>query len=222
MPLILVATPIGDADDISLRGLKALKTADCIIVEERKEGAAFLRHHGISGKTYEQLNEHSTKEDLSRLLELTKIKNVALITDCGTPGFADPGADLVHLCRQHHVPVQSLPGASSLMNLLSLSGRRIDEFHYRGFLPTDTEIRNSEWQKIVRSKIVTVIMDTPYRLQRTLSDLSKFLPEREILLGLQLTQEKEQILSGQVKDLVPQVQEKKAEFILLIYPAGKL
>src|SRR6476619_2648658 len=99
MSLFLIATPIGNDQDISLRSLEILKDAKTIILEEFKESTRFLRAHGISGKTYEQLNEHSKPEDFKRLADLCAAEDVALITDCGTPGFCDPGADLVRECR---------------------------------------------------------------------------------------------------------------------------
>ena len=217
MPLYLVATPIGHNQDISLRGLEILKMAEIIVVEERKEGAAFLRSHGITGKIYEQLNEHSNKDDLKHLLEICKSKTVALITDCGTPGFADPGADLVHLCRQNRVEIHALPGPSSLMTLLSLSGQRIDSFFYRGFLSAETETRQRELVELAKCKSAIILMDTPYRLQKTLTDLTEHFSHRKILLGLDLTQETEQIFEGIPQSVKEKITQKKAEFIVLIY-----
>lgn len=220
MPLFLVATPIGHSQDISLRGLEILKSAEVIIVEERKEGAAFLRSHGITGKTFEQLNEHSNKEDLQHLLEICKSKTVALITDCGTPGFADPGADLVHLCRQNKVEIRALPGPSSLMTLLSLSGQRINSFFYRGFLSAETETRQRELVELAKNNSAIILMDTPYRLQKTLTDLTAHFKNRKILLGLDLTQDSEQVFEGIPKSVAEKVTVKKAEFIVLIYPTS--
>lgn len=218
MALYLVATPIGNKNDISLRGLEVLKSADAIILEERKEGTSFLRQHGITGKEYHALNEHSTKEDLKLLLELCRDKKIALITDCGTPGFADPGADLVQLCRKEKIEIHSLPGASSLMTLLSLSGVKLTEFVFRGFLSPETEERKKQWQELKNEKRALILMDTPYRLEKTLQELSTFLPERKCLLGLNLTQEDELILEGSAKKLIENNTHKKAEFMLLIYP----
>ncbi len=220
MSLYLVATPIGNVNDISLRGLEILKTAEVIIVEERKEGAAFLRAHGITGKTYEQLNEHSTKEDLVRLLEICKTKVVALITDCGTPGFADPGGNLVRVCRDNKIEIHSLPGPSSLMTLLSLCGQRIDSFLYRGFLSPETETRRKEWMELAKNLNCIILMDTPYRLLKTMSDLSEHFSQRKILVGIDLTQETEKIFEGTAKSVAQQITIKKAEFIVLIYPTS--
>jgi 16S rRNA (cytidine1402-2'-O)-methyltransferase len=216
MALFLVATPIGHKDDITLRGLEILKRVDTIILEERKEGTAFLRQHGIKEKNYLQLNEHSTQQDLRELAEACAEKDVALITDCGTPGFADPGADLVRLCRQKKIPVTSLPGASSLMLLLSLSGSRIDQFVFRGFLSAETEERKRQWQALKNEKRAIVLMDTPYRLEKMVTELAQFVPERQCLLALNLTQEDETVLQGTPTEIKARLKHKKAEFMLLL------
>src|SRR5437868_15076635 len=120
--LYVVATPIGDTSEISLRALEILKSAEVIICESTKEASKLLRAHGITGKTYELLNEHTTPDEVKALCEICANKNVALVSDCGTPGFCDPGAHLVKLCRQKKILVKSVLGPSALMGLLSLSG----------------------------------------------------------------------------------------------------
>ena len=221
MPLTLIATPIGNVNDISTRALEFLKSAELIVLEEFKESTAFLRAHGITskeGKEYEQLNEHSTPEDFKRLAELCAEKNVALITDCGTPGFCDPGADLVRECRKRKIPVTTLPGPSSLMALLSLSSRRLDQFVFRGFLPAENEARRKAWFEMQKETRAFVLMDTPYRLSKMMTESKEFLGDRKILLAVDLTQPTEQILEGSPSDVAPQVAGLKAEFMLLVYP----
>lgn len=217
MSLKLVAISIGHPEDITLRALSVLRAAEIIILEERKEGSAFLRQHDIKNKEYYQLNEHTAPDELQKLAELCEQKDVALITDAGTPGFCDPGADLVRLCRQKNIPVESLPGASSLMTLLSLSSQRLDEFYFRGFLPAETEARQKEWTKLQSEKRAFVMLDTPYRLQKTLDDIEKHFPQRQFLLALDLTQPTEQVLEGTIKKIRPQVKAQKAEFLILFY-----
>lgn len=218
MSLTLVATPIGNFQDLTLRGLSVLKEADLIIVEERKESTLVLRAHGISGKTYLELNEHTTKEELAELAEHCQTKNVALVTDCGTPGFCDPGADLVRLCRQRKIPVISAPGASSLMTLLSLSGRRIDQFIFRGFLPAENEAREKAYKELQKEKKAMIVMDTPYRFQKMLTEMTLYFPDRQLLVGCDLTQETERIFEGTGKSLLTQEFPKKSEFLILLYP----
>lgn len=218
MPLHVVATPIGNTQDISLRALDTLKSADFIIVEEFKESTKILRAHGISGKTYLQLNEHSTAEDLQELLEHCKKSQVALITDCGTPGFCDPGAHLVGLCRKENVSVISVPGASSLMTLLSLAGQRINQFYFRGFLPQETQARETEWKKLLQQEQAVIVMDTPYRFRKSLLELKQHLKSKQVLVACNLTQENEFLWEGLAQNIQEQKFPEKAEFLFLIYP----
>lgn len=215
--LYVVATPIGDVSEISLRALEVLKNAEVVICESTKETSKLLRAHGITGKTYELLNEHTTADEVKTLMDLCANKNVALVSDCGTPGFCDPGAQLVKLCRQKKIEVKSVLGASALMGLLSLSGERLDQFIFRGFLPAETEARRKALQEIQREKRPMVLMDTPYRLKKTLGDLQEFFPKRRALLALNLSQEEEKILEGTAENLLKQLPYDKAEFMILLY-----
>lgn len=219
MSLSLVATPIGNSQDIGLRALEILKNAEAIILEEFKESTRFLREHQISGKPMHQLNEHSTAEDLEALVMLCAEKNVALITDCGTPGFCDPGADLVGLCRKKNIPVKTIPGPSSLMGLLSLSRQRIDQFLFRGFIPAENQARLQALQELKKETRAIILMDTPYRLQKMLQEIASHFSDRPLLLALNLTQDNELILEGFAKDILQAKSlPAKAEFMLLIYP----
>lgn len=216
--LYLVATPIGDTTEITLRALEILKSCDVVICESTKEASKLLRSHGISGKTYEVLDEHSTAEDKANLVPLCANKNVALVTDCGTPGFCDPGADLVRLCRQKNIPVKSALGASALMGLLSLSGQRLDEFVFRGFLPAETEARGRALKELTKEKRAIIVMDTPYRLKKTLNDMKEHFSQRKFLLTLNLSQEDERVFEGSIDKIISGLPFDKAEFMLLIYP----
>ncbi|NUN05465.1 MAG: 16S rRNA (cytidine(1402)-2'-O)-methyltransferase [Bdellovibrio sp.] len=216
--LHLVATPIGDTSEITLRALEILKSCDVIICESTKEASKLLRAHGITGKTYEVLDEHSTPEDKAALIPLCANKNVALVSDCGTPGFCDPGADIVRLCRQKNIPVKSALGASALMGLLSLSGQRLDEFVFRGFLPAETESRGKALKELTKEKRAIILMDTPYRLKKTLMDMKEHFSNRRFLLTLNLSQEEETVIEGHIEYLLSNLRVEKAEFMLLVYP----
>lgn len=217
MPLTLVPTPIGHQDDFTLRGLEALRAATHIIVEERKESTRWLRAHGIAKGNYESLNEHSTPEDLKALTALCRDHEVALITDCGTPGFCDPGADLVRACRAAGIRVRALPGASSLTTLLSLSGERLDEFLFRGFLPVKTEEREPAWKALAREPRAVVLLETPYRCRKWVTEAAQFHPERRFLIALNLTQENELVVEAKGRDLPAKIPADKAELIALMY-----
>lgn len=216
--LTLVSTPIGNLGDITLRAIETLKAADLIIGEEKKETELLLRRLELSSKPYTLLNEHSKAEDLQDLVRECKSKNVALISDCGTPGFCDPGADLLSACRMQGIPVTANPGTSSLMTFLSLTGVRLDTFHFEGFLPRETLERQERIKKLLKFKIPVIAMDTPYRMRKLLEEIHSLNPEKRITLGCDLTQATEKIYLGPVAQVISKLQHEKAEFLLLIEP----
>lgn len=218
--LQLVAVPIGHPGDITLRAVEALQAADVVIGEERKEVSKLLRHLKIDGKEIELLNEHSRDDDVKDLLALCRDRAVALVTDCGTPGFCDPGARLVTACRSAGVRVSPVPGASSLMCLLAVAGLEMREFLFRGFLPADRDDRARALRDLDRERRPIVLMDTPYRLSRLLSELSQRWPARRAVLGMDFTQSTEEIIEGALSELPQRVGERKAEFIMVVMPGA--
>lgn len=218
MSLTLISVPIGNLGDISVRALTLLKEADLVIGEETKPLFQLFKALEIPRPAQaEFLNEHSKDVDLEFFLEQCKTKKVVLVTDCGTPGFCDPGAALVRLCRENQVPVTAAPGASSLMVLLSLSGLDLKEFYFRGFLPANNEKRAVAIGELKKFKCPIVLMDTPYRFQAFLTDLKKMLPDYHCLLGLDLTAENEKIIHSPLKSLNLDSLPEKSEFILIVY-----
>lgn len=216
MPLYLIATPIGNKKDISLRALETLGTSQVIIGEEEKELNKFLNIHKLNPPQTELLNEHSKPHDIHRLTELCKTQLVSLITDCGTPGFHDPGADLVKSCRRQNINVTALPGASSLMCLLSLCGERLDRFHFYGFLPQKTEDRLTTWQWISEQKFPVLVMDTPYRYNKTVEEVHQFCPNKKVIIGCDFTTPEEEVISASSKEIVNKVKKEKREFLIAI------
>ena len=215
--LTLVATPIGNLKDISLRALDVLKNCDVLIGEEHRVASTLLKKLGLEQKEIYLLNEHSKKNDLEELVELCRSRNVALISDCGTPVFSDPGADLIKICRQKSIPVTTLPGASSLMALISLSSKKLNQFVFVGFLPANKEQRAQALKNLKSEKRPWILMDTPYRLKPLLQDLALEFPNDQGLLGLNLTQENETILEGTFRELERKCPTDEAEFIILRY-----
>ncbi len=220
MSLSIVATPIGNPGDITLRALQTLRECDVVIGEERKEVSKLLKAVDIQNKEIYLLNEHSRDADVAELLSFCRNRNVALVSDCGTPGFCDPGARLVAACRSAGVPVTTMPGASSLMCLLSLSGQRLDQFLFRGFLPAERESRMAAVNELARETRTVVLMDTPYRLEKLLNELATRFPKRRGLLGLDFTTSTEEIHEGELPALAQKVSGRKAEFMLLLYAEG--
>lgn len=218
MSLCLIATPIGNPKDISVRALEYLRSCDVIVGEEERELQKFLKLNNIEIGFTELLNEHSPVTDLKKLVALAKEKKVALISDCGTPAFCDPGAELVKACYQSGVNVTTLPGPSSVMAALSLSGFALKEFIFKGFLSQKTEERAKEIKELVREKRSIVLMDTPYRLEKLITELNKEMPEREVFIAANTTQRDEWSFRGQIKSLLPKSAGKKAEFVLVLGP----
>ncbi len=218
MPLSLVAVPIGNPGDITLRALKVLRSADIVIGEERREVSKLLKALGVENKPIELLNEHSSENDVSRLLDLVRTNNIALVSDCGTPGFCDPGAKLVAACRKKGLAVIPIPGASSLMCLLSIAGKDLSEFLFRGFLPAEKEARTAALKELDREYRPFILMDTPYRMNRLLEELAAHWPDRTAVLGCDFTQETETIIEAKLKDLPAKVGSRKAEFIIAVFP----
>jgi 16S rRNA (cytidine1402-2'-O)-methyltransferase len=208
---------MGHYDDITLRGRTVLAECFAVIAEEHRPASTLLKKIGLEQKEIYLLNEHTKKEDLKELLELCRSHPIALISDCGTPNFCDPGADLIKLLRQNQIEVNALPGASSLMTLLSLTSERLDSFVFQGFLPADRELRGPAMAKIKQESRAQVIFETPYRIAKLLEELAGVMPNRRALLGLDLTSETQKIIEGSVKELATKVQGLKAEPVLLIY-----
>ncbi len=224
--LYLVATPIGDQNEISKRGLEILSRCENIICESTKEASTFLKSQGISQRKFHLLNEHSTPEDLLPLVKLCSNQDVALVSDSGTPGFCDPGADLVAKCRAQGIAIKSILGCSALMGLLSLSSRRIDQFVFMGFLPAESEKRKASLKNLQKEHRAIVLMDTPYRQMKLLSEIGETLPLRTLLLTQNLSQETERTYEGRGPQVIQQIQNEKvqqlkAEFMILIYPADE-
>ena len=218
MSLTLIAVPIGNLGDITLRALNSLKEADLYIGEERKPMFRLLKELGITTpEKFELLNEHSSPDEIKDLAKLCKDQRAVLLTDCGTPGFSDPGAELVSACRDLGIPVTSNPGPSSLTTFMSLCGVRLEKFDFLGFPPRDSEQRQQFFKQLAQSKHAVIIMDTPYRLQKCLGELSQNAPNKKLVLGLDLTKENEQFFTGTTLEVSKKCQDNKREFMALIY-----
>jgi 16S rRNA (cytidine1402-2'-O)-methyltransferase len=218
--LFLVSIPIGNEDDITFRALNVLRETDIIVYEERRVGNKFLSKNEIHAKRTESLNEHDEAENSDAILSnLLEGKNVALISDAGTPVFSDPGKLLVKKAIEHGINTIPIPGASSIVPALVLSGFFIDEFVFCGFLSPKTDKRRAELMQLRNEQRVMVLMDTPYRLAGLVSDISSvFGHERQIAIAYNLTMPDEQVLRGWPDELYQTITRTgmKGEFVLII------
>ena len=182
--LYLVSTPIGNIDDLTFRAKQVLGSVDCIICESTKETSKMLRKLGMSGYTLEVLSEHTREADILFLVDkIQQNQDTALVSDCGTPVFADPGLALVRKCIDKKIPITPVSGVASPIAGLVVSGFPIHRWYYRGFLSPKKDMRRRELEEIRREKLTTIIMETPYRLHQLLRDMHNVLgSEREIAL----------------------------------------
>ncbi len=217
--LYIVSTPIGNYEDISLRAINVLKSVDFIICEEFKEARRLLSRYQIE-KELHSLNEHNEKEASEEIFQKIKEgKSAALISDCGTPLFSDPGNFLVQMCIDAKIDVVAIPGASSLLPALVGSGFYLDKFYYAGWLSPKSEIRKKELLRLKGIKELIVLMETPYRLKAILTDISKiFGVSAKIVVAFDLTLPTEKYFRGTVFEILKTVSEKnlKGEFVLII------
>ena len=219
MSLYIVSTPIGHPKDLSFQAQEVLSQADVFIVEDLKSARRFLKLQKISfqGKPIELLNEHSTLEDVDNLLQQCQHQKVALISDEGTPCFCDPGVGLVALCRKKKVKVYTVPGASCLMCFLAGCGVSLKQFFFQGFLPRQTQERKKRLEELSKLSHPVLIMDTPYRLVKTLKEVSCLWGF--CVLGLDLTTENEEYFYGHPQDIEQKItlsQNVKRKFMLLL------
>jgi len=218
--IYIVSTPIGNYDDITLRALNVLKGVDEVICEEFKEGRRLFKKYEIE-KPLRRLSEHNEKKDTPEIInELKNGKNFAIITDCGTPVFADTGNYLIKEAISSKIKLVPVPGASSIMSALVVAGIPIDKFIYYGFLSPKSDIRRKELLSI-RREMPVVFMDTPYRLLTLLKDVMDVLGrETYVILCMDLTTDTEEILRGRIDEVLKRVKEgeKKREFVLIIKP----
>jgi 16S rRNA (cytidine1402-2'-O)-methyltransferase len=217
--LFLVSTPIGNWDDITLRALRILREVDFIICEEFKEARRLLSEYKIE-KELTSLNEHNEKEVADEiLLKILEGKSAALISDCGTPLFSDPGHLLVELCISQNIQVVPVPGANSLLPALTGSGLDFEKFYYFGWLSPKKEIRQQQLLQLKKINEVIILLDTPYRLKSLLADVVKILGKNaRVVLAYQLTMGNERFYRGTAEEVLSIAERTnlKGEFVLIL------
>lgn len=216
--LYVVATPIGNPGDITQRAIEVLNQVNAVVCEEAKPGSTLLKKLGIDGKEIVLLNEHNEQETAANLLvRLLNGESLAMISDCGTPVFSDPGAYLIQLASSSGVTVSPIPGASSLMAALSILDFKMGRFIFGGFLSRDPEKRRGELTHYRGMRIPVVLMDTPYRLGALLEDVIKVFGKGIwVTVAFDLTLPTETIYRGEAGDIRRQIGARKGEFILVV------
>lgn len=228
--LILIPTPIDDDSPLESKAFSLLSTASeldsVVVVEEAKIGRRRWLHWGLPRERIDSFvlfNEHNQETSVQVLIkEMQEGKNIFLMSDCGLPAFCDPGQKLVYLCHQNKIRVTSTPFPNSIALAVALSGFPHQKFMFEGFLATENSEREQSLKAILKKTHTTILMDTPYRLERLLIELHKALGElkmkREIFLALDLNQSSEELFLGYPQDILEKIENKKREFVLLLAP----
>lgn len=214
--LYLVATPIGNLDDITLRAINTLKEVDFIAAEDTRHSLKLLNHLNISKPliSYHRHNEN-IKSDLL-IDKLLDNKNIALITDAGTPIISDPGEEIVKIALEKNIKVVPIPGACALITALISSGLNASSFSFLGFLPLNKKNRKQKLEEIQNSKNTVILYEAPHKLISTLQDLNKILENRKIVLAKELTKIHESFISGTANELLQKIENPKGEFVIVI------
>ena len=216
--LYLVATPIGNLEDITLRALRVLRECDAVCAEDTRHTGQLLTHFGIrkSLLSYHKFNEARRSEEI--LERLRSGQRLALVTDAGSPGISDPGQRVVTACLQAGLRVEPVPGACALIAALTASGLSTDAFRFAGFPPVKSGQRARFLAEWLRSPETVVLYESPYRIEKLLSEIAALAPERPTAVARELTKKFEEWLRGTAQEVVAELirRPRKGEFVVVI------
>ena len=220
--LYLISTPIGNLGDITLRALQMLEEVDLIAAEDTRHSQKLLHHYNIAKPLF-SFHEHNKEQKTPYVLrQLRAGKSVALISDAGTPAISDPGFHLIREVIRAEIPVTAVPGATAAIPALILSGLPVHQFVFAGFPPVKKG-RRSFFEDLKDDSRTIVIYESPYRVLKTVTDIEKYLGDRNIAVARELTKKFEEILRGTVSGLAKKMAEKplKGEFVIVIEGLNK-
>ena len=219
--LYVIGTPIGNLDDITLRALEALKSADVIAAEDTRHSGNLLRHFEIRKPlvSYHEHNEAMRTAELSE--RLAAGETVALISDAGMPGISDPGARLIRACIERDLPFTIIPGVSAILTALVGSGFSLKQFCYRGFLPPKSGGRERELRAAAERAETTVFFESPHKINKTLAASAEIMPERLLCVARELTKKFEEFRRGTAAELLAHYQTHPAKGEITLVVAGR-
>ena len=216
--LYLVATPIGNLEDITLRALRVLRECDVVAAEDTRHSGHLLKHFGISKPllSYFQFNEAKRSEEI--IERLRRGEKVALVTDAGSPGISDPGERVVKAAINAGFRVEAVAGPCALVAALTASGLPTDEFHFVGFLPHKSGQRRNKLESLKTANGTLVFYESPYRIEKLLGELHEIYPVRRVMLARELSKKFEEFLRGHPAKLLELARKRslKGEFVVLV------
>ncbi len=216
--LFLVATPIGNLEDITARALRVLREATVVAAEDTRRTAGLLRHFGIA-TPLTSLHEHNEHDKAAALLDrVARGESVALVSDAGTPLVSDPGAGLVRAARHRGLRVEAIPGPSAVLTALTASGLPCETFTFLGFVPARASERRQWLTRVAAEPHTVVCFEAPHRIRDTLAAIDEIFGGRQISLARELTKVHEQVLTGSAAEVLASLHEERGECTLVIAP----
>ena len=214
--LYLVATPIGNLDDITIRAIKVLQNVDLIAAEDTRHSLKLLNHLEISKPliSYHRHNEENKTEVL--LNKLLNGENIALITDAGTPAISDPGEEVVKQAIEKEIEIIPIPGACALINALICSGMNTREFAFYGFLPLNKKLRKNKFEDIKKENKTIILYEAPHKINQTLKDILQEVGNVNIVLARELTKIHEEFIRGKISEIIEKYTDLKGEMIIVL------
>ena len=220
--LYLVATPIGNLEDITLRALRILKEVDYIAAEDTRNTLKLLNHFEIK-KPLISNHRHNEEEREDGLIEkLKEGKNIAVVSDAGTPGISDPGEVIVKRAIEENIEIIPIPGACAAINALIASGLDAKEFVFLGFLPLNKKLRKEKLEEIKNENKTIIIYEAPHKIKDSLNDLKEVVGERKVVLARELTKIHEEFIRGNITEIIEKSENLKGEMILLIEGSNEI
>ncbi len=219
--LYIVATPIGNLEDISFRALNILKGVECILAEDTRKTGMLLNHYNITGKKLTSFYSFVEKRKIPEIIEnLKQGISHALVSDAGTPGISDPAYNIIKACVEEDIEVIHIPGASALLTALIVSGLPCDRFIFEGFLPLKKG-RQTRLKKLAEEERTIVIYESNHRILKTINELFEHFGNRRIAVCRELTKKFEEVLRGNLQEILEKTKDMKTlgEFVLVV--AGK-
>ncbi|KKP90626.1 MAG: Ribosomal RNA small subunit methyltransferase I [Candidatus Moranbacteria bacterium GW2011_GWC2_37_73] len=218
--LFIVATPIGNLEDITLRALRVLKEVDMVACEDTRVTRKLLNHYSIETQAI-VYHQHTKDDKIKKIIdEILAGKNVAVVTDAGTPGVSDPGNILVAEAIANSIVVLPIPGASALASIISVAGIDMQQFTFLGF-PPHKKGRETYFKKVEASEIPVIYYESPHRVIKNLTLLLEFAPEKKVILGRELTKMFEEVVRGSIEEVLEYFSKNpskiKGEFVIVVY-----
>ena len=214
--LYLVATPIGNLEDITLRALKVLEKVDVIAAEDTRHTLKLLNFYAI---TKPLISYHRHNEEVKSDVLIDKLKNgenIALVTDAGTPGISDPGEEIVKKAIENNIEIIPIPGACALINALICSGFNTKEFIFYGFLPINKKLRTKKLNEISKQNKTIILYEAPHKLLKTLNDILENIGDINCILAKEITKIHEEYIRGKISELISRKEEIMGEYVILL------